>query len=427
MIKVLILCNDFPPLNSISAQRTFFWFRNLSKYGIQPTVIARKWKEGLTNVADCYQSDQDGEIIEIKPWGTLIRVPYTANKSDAIKSNHNNSLLRKGYTALELILKWFFKSFDENYFLFERAYRYIREEKIDLIIVSAQPFILFRYAWKLNKSFKIPWIADYRDGWSTNHVAYRGFFRNLLKPFDRILEKKYLKTASLFTSVSKGLVDRISNVITPEGFVVENGVDHEKIRGLTGINSLKGKFCIVYTGRIYSEQNVGMFIHAFRTLLNEPNDEVLLIMVGARFLSNVHYVALEALQKDFPSHVLLTDTVSHEMSLRYQLSASLLLKFNMAAQIDGFYGGKLYEYAATGIPILTVLNDDNKETNFFPGRDIQQFASNETEIIDIIKTKLSIFRKGESLSTSITSEEVFAISREYQTSLFANKIQSLLK
>ena len=44
LIKTLILANDFPPLETIGAQRPYGWFRYFKKSGIYPVVVTRYWE-----------------------------------------------------------------------------------------------------------------------------------------------------------------------------------------------------------------------------------------------------------------------------------------------------------------------------------------------------------------------------------------------
>jgi hypothetical protein len=39
----LILCNDFPPINSIGAERPNSWYLYFNELGIHPVVITKNW------------------------------------------------------------------------------------------------------------------------------------------------------------------------------------------------------------------------------------------------------------------------------------------------------------------------------------------------------------------------------------------------
>ena len=46
----------------------------------------------------------------------------------------------------------------------------LQKEKFEHLIISGNPFNLFKFGFLLHKKFKIPWTADYRDAWSTSEI-----------------------------------------------------------------------------------------------------------------------------------------------------------------------------------------------------------------------------------------------------------------
>ena len=42
-LKALILCNDFPPINSIGSERPYSWFLYFKVNGIDPIVVTKNW------------------------------------------------------------------------------------------------------------------------------------------------------------------------------------------------------------------------------------------------------------------------------------------------------------------------------------------------------------------------------------------------
>ena len=69
--KILILYVDFPPINSIGAERPHSWYKYFHEYGLNPIVITKNWiSDGNTpfNKIDKFKSK------ETTKYGTLIRV-----------------------------------------------------------------------------------------------------------------------------------------------------------------------------------------------------------------------------------------------------------------------------------------------------------------------------------------------------------------
>lgn len=59
---------------------------------------------------------------------------------------------------------------------------------------------MFYFAQKLSKQFNTPWIADYRDPWTTNEKRSPNLF---LKKWNNFVERKLLKSATCITTVSE--------------------------------------------------------------------------------------------------------------------------------------------------------------------------------------------------------------------------------
>jgi hypothetical protein len=43
MKRIVIICYDFPPLNSIGAQRPFSWYKHFKSFGLCPIIITNNW------------------------------------------------------------------------------------------------------------------------------------------------------------------------------------------------------------------------------------------------------------------------------------------------------------------------------------------------------------------------------------------------
>jgi len=429
MKRVLIIAYDFPPLPSIGGLRPFSWHKHFVKQGVYPIIITRKWNSNIKNIDDYYFNDIPGVVKEETKESLIIKIPKSSSSLDRLKiflSRNKLIIFRKIITFIELIFKWKFSFLDDKAFLYRYAKKYLDENKVDFIIASGEPFILFKYANKLSKKYNIPWVADYRDGWTTNHVVYYSLDRKLLKPLEKYYEKKFLRRASYFMSVSKMLIWNIQSVIKKNGFLIENGVDLETLKKATPHKETQNYFSIVYTGSIYTRHNVDLFIDSFLEF-SKSKTKVKLILIGVTLRPSVHLERLLDLEEKYPELIEIKGVISNEKALSYQKASSVLLKFNLAPQNQGYFGAKLYEYAAAKKPILTIPSYSDTSTSFFPGRDIQVFGTNKEEIIYHLETYYAKFLKGEEILTSITEEEVYRITREYHSEMLATIFKTHFK
>ena len=70
--KVLILCNDFPPINSIGADRPNSWYLYFKEFGLDPVGVTKNWNSnGNTSFNDVSHSLE----VESTKYGELIKTP----------------------------------------------------------------------------------------------------------------------------------------------------------------------------------------------------------------------------------------------------------------------------------------------------------------------------------------------------------------
>ncbi len=418
MKKALIICYDFPPLPSVASQRPFSWAKNFYSNNIFPVVVTRKWKDKINNVASYFEKDAEGDEVEESQEGLIIKCSFQGSfKSKLFKSNtFFINTLRRGITVVEHLLKWEFTGFDDTYFLYQKSRRYLMQNKVDFILVSGQPFTLFKYAYKLSKEFDVPYILDYRDGWSTDH-AVKSKLLKMISFQEKRLERKYLKGASFFTAASDNIILENKKLFPfSRGFVHENGID------LSILNLLKKErgyenplFTIIFTGSLYNQHDVGMFLEGIEQFLVENKSARIKIkFVGINLKPSDNTELVHSFQLKYPNLIEVIDAVSHIESIRYQLSSTLLLKFDYTGQHQGMLGAKLYEYAATKKPILTVLSIKNKETTFYPNRNIQYMVTSSDEIVKVVKSLYDKHCRGEIVESDLSDDEIFSFSRTHK-------------
>ena len=180
MKKVLILAYDFPPYVSVGGMRPYNWYRYLKEFDVEPVVITRQWENKHGNNLDYIDGGSSKEtIIEKTEFGTIIRTPYIPNFANRLMLKYGENkyrILRKSISAFYEFAQFIFPV-GPKVELYRGAKEYLKNNKVDVIIATGDPFILFSYASKLSKEFGIPWIADYRDPWSHNQEHRKNFIQ----------------------------------------------------------------------------------------------------------------------------------------------------------------------------------------------------------------------------------------------------------
>src|SRR6185295_15478686 len=118
MKKVLIICYDYPPYNSIGAHRPYSWFRYLKKYGVEPVIVTRHWNEKSDTELDYIKPTLVQETtVEKSEMGTVIRVPHKPSLRDRIllKYGYNKyKLFRRLLSMFHMIFRYLGMAFDST-------------------------------------------------------------------------------------------------------------------------------------------------------------------------------------------------------------------------------------------------------------------------------------------------------------------------
>jgi glycosyltransferase involved in cell wall biosynthesis len=359
--KVLILAYDFPPYNSIGAQRPASWLKYLPKFGIDVTVVTRHWEENINSPIDYIKSSINREVTEDTYFNTrVIRVPFNPNLRDKIIIKYGLDrfvFFRKFFSLLISILEFKFPRINATYTIYKAAESFLKQNKVDLIIATAEPFILFKYAQMLSEKYNINWIADYRDCW--NHgplIRNKGFLNRLIGKMMLGLEKNIVQTSLMITTPSPSYKKPLSELFNNKKIeVIYNGSDIEDNDELIDILPDNHCFEIAYAGIIYPHQKLEIFLDGlskFVKVYKESNVKV--VFYGLNFYPEMRERLL-SYNQDLISIIKVTNRVSYDKVIRKLMNAhTLLLLSNEGAD---WLNAKVFDYLALKRPILFVKND----------------------------------------------------------------------
>ena len=353
MLKVLILSYDFPPYVSVGGLRPYSWYNYFIEFGIYPVVITRQWsnkyKNHLDYIAPGYSSDT---IQESTPKGEMHRTPYKPNLSNRIVLKHGIDkfkILRKIIAAYFELTQYLFVSGSKSK-LYHEADQYLSNNKVDCIIATAEPFVLFKYASKLSKKYSVPWIADYRDPWS--HDKARRKVR-IFKFIDTFFERKFTSNASSVTTVSENFKLLISKNVNKPFNIIPNGYDQDLADNLNNIMQNTTVLSIGFIGTIHKWHPIRVFLSACNNLVNKGLIKLHLNFYGINIeeelkeLIDTHYESLSACVSVYPK-------MSNEELLENLVLNNMFLLFNYYA----YMGTKIYDYLALKRQILFCFKND---------------------------------------------------------------------
>jgi len=357
MKKALILAYDFPPYISVGGLRPHYWYEHFEENGIYPVVVTRNWNPLHGNELDYIQPSNTNEVvIEKTAKGTLIKTPYKATLSNRLnlkgKNDKFSNLLKKMSTGWNEIGQWYFPT-GTKYELYKAAKNYLKENKIDVILATGEPFVLFQYASKLSKEFDIPWIADYRDPWSNNALRSKS---RLSFWFNSLNERKSLKSVTHIITVSDFFKKKIEQILGKKSVsIIPNGYNEDAFRKVENIVQNSQKLTISLAGTLYDWHPYQLFLDVIDTYLQKHSSRRLKIeFFGINKVDELKQIIEKS--TSLKNTVFIYPRMTNQQLLSKMAESNVLLLFNYYS----YMGTKIYDYLALNRKILLCFEEDKE-------------------------------------------------------------------
>lgn len=427
MKKVIILAHDFPPYTSIGALRPFSWFKFFHEFGIYPIVITRQWDSAKQSPVDVVR----GSVLAYETRtnlenGTIIRIPYLPNLRDKVILRFGldkMNFVRRFLTFYYSIAKYISSRSDNTFWFQSQGQRVIDYDHCDVIIATGEPFFLFKYAYELSIQNNIPWISDYRDGWTTNSVNIpKTPIDILVNKFYEYCEKKYLDSVSLITNASPTYADDFKRKYSHKDVkVVFNGYDTSLFENVQNISQRKDVFTITYAGILYPYHQLELFLDGFKQfIINRNIKNVELLFLGIEFYPEQRDRLVKYDDFLLP-YIKTTPRIPHEKVLSKLKESNLLLL--LTDEKAKSLHAKVFEYLLSERKILLVKNDKGVLENILMESKGGDVFSYKEEITSALEKYYDEWTK-----TGIVSHHPILLdkyNRRFQAELLANLIKSI--
>jgi glycosyltransferase involved in cell wall biosynthesis len=242
-------------------------------------------------------------------------------------------------------------------FAVARSLRLVRESGLDCVITTGPAHSVHLVGLALRRR-GIPWIAEFRDGWTFDQPA-RAFPLRVQKQLDAALERRVATGADALVGVTEPIAEDLSRRFDRPATVLTNAFDPEEVTdgGDSGLLD-PDRFSVVHTGRMaYAGRTPVPLLEAVRVLKRDrPRVAATLEVVLAGPLSAEEEPLVRA--ADLADTVRPVGTLDRPRTLQLQHAADALLVLAEGSS-RRVATGKLFEYLATDVPIL-VLGDDSE-------------------------------------------------------------------
>jgi glycosyltransferase involved in cell wall biosynthesis len=330
----------FPPLGGIGALRVLGFARHLPEFGWEPTVLAPSNGAYFRDPSLRFPGTQTVRTrsLELSRAGKRI----LATGGDDVRPASVGPL---GSRARELVRRWlYFPDAQIGWYpgAVAAGRRLVGEGEFDAVFSSSPPITAHLIARSLHRSSGIPWVAEFRDPWSllVSDAADHQRRRALR------LERSIATEASAVAMPSPTWAAEHSKRWKTTVVTIPNGFGHMPPPSSPG-DDLVACYLGTYVPK---RQDLSSVWRALAQLSPPPR----LRIVGepsAAMRSELRACGVEPLLE-------VTGFLAHDEALRRVASASLLLAAGPArrqgAAGEGLVPAKLFEYLATGLPIVWV-------------------------------------------------------------------------
>jgi len=351
-MNILLITYNWPPRNTIGTHRPLSWARYWSQEGAAVTVLTSR-KTWFDSPLDLVVPDLPGVIVHEIPF---LGLPGRAAGIRGPKRSRESGLRRlkeriAAGTGWRIDLRaWWRRP------AVRAGLKLARSRRFDCIVSTHGPRVCHLVAHRIARECsRAAWVADYRDLWIGNPLAPLRGAR--LRRESRLEMRTVGQRADLVTTVSEGLAASLRNRLGRPVEVIRNG--HDGV-GSHPTSSEPGSrweppgLRLVHTGSLYGgTRDPSPLFRATRAFARaaagaaRPRIE----FYGAR-CEGLETLISRCGAGDFVTR---HGHVSHAEALRHQREAdALVLLESGLPSHEGILTGKVFEYLASGRPVLGI-------------------------------------------------------------------------
>lgn len=427
--KVLIITYYWPPAGGPGVQRWLKFAQYLPEFGFEPIIYTPEnpsypiIDESLIN-----EVSKDLKIIQ-KPIWEPYQIAEKINPTNRkFKAGQFGSSQKKSFLSrLSIFIRGNFFIPDARKFWVKPSVQflesYLKENEIETIITTGPPHSLHLIGLKLKKKNpELKWVADFRDPWT--QISYHSELQ-LTKSSQKKHQKweaKVLGSADLVLATSFTDGDNFQKLGAQKVEVITNGFEAKNFQ-LGKI--LSSKFKLTYSGGLEQARNPLIVWKALEELVLENEDfKSKLELV---FYGNLSpEVEQSILDHGLVGNLLKKGYVSHQESIQGIKNADLLLLCNFPEEKSkGIIPGKIFEYLATGNPILAIGPNDGDVGKIL----LETQSGHYCLPNDLVKVKTSIlkaFEQWEKQEINPPNDKIEVYSREKLSQKLAKSLKDLL-
>lgn len=360
--KVLILTYYFPPSGGSGVQRWLKFVKYLPQLGFEPIVLTVDEKYASYPQIDASLVDDIPENVRVIKTKTKEVLRFYKKVSPSGELPHTGFANERKPNLLQKISRFIRGNFflpdprkGWNKYALREASRLIEEEGIETVITTSPPHSTQLIGLELKRRYPhIKWVADLRDPWTDIYYNKELYQTPYSRKKNAEYERSVLENTDAIVTVSRECERNFSSKtrqLLPIS-VIPNGYDPDDF-ALINLDSAekdsREKFTISYVGALSPVYEIETFCRGVKRLTPEQKS-----MLKLRFVGGAHEAAKAAIDK-LGVETEWVGYVSHAEAVKYMVDSDLLLLLlPNQTENKGIVTGKIFEYMASGKPILMI-------------------------------------------------------------------------
>ena len=356
--RVLIITYYWPPSGGSGVQRWLKFAKYLPEAGWEPVIFTPENPD--------FDLKDESLIKEISPNLEVIRFPiWEPYQLFAIvkkkgKSHPGRILEQQKKGFLEKLAIWLRANLlvpDPRVFWVKPATQFLnellQEGQFQAIITTGPPHSLHLIGQKLKQKHGIPWLADFRDPWSQWEFLDTLPMLPFIRRKHESLEQKVLQQADVVVTISPTFQRDLEKLAGRKVDLITNGYDPADIpKDFVLLPKVANRLHLVYTGIIDAIRNPLPLMQALKAEFEVGGEEVSWSFVGKVSEQVQRQVEADPWLK---GHIHFSGYVPHHQVFEFYANAdALVLILTDTKNAKGNIPGKLFEYLATGLPVLAL-------------------------------------------------------------------------
>ena len=370
MKRVLVITYYWPPTGGSGVQRWVKFAKYLPSEGWQPVIYTPENPEQLA-VDHSLEADipEGTEIIK-----TRITEPYELYKKFLRRSGHSKEAVEVNPVNAQN------KSFAQKAAMWVRGNlfrpdprclwirpsvrflkKYLEEHPVDLIVSTGPPQSMHMIGRLLSKETGLPWIADFRDPWTKIFYFKHLSMTKATERWHQKMERKVLDEASAVVAVSPLVQQEFQSMTRTPVELITNGYDECDFPDMKDTCAAGGPdkdFVITHTGLFAADGNPTLLWDVLSEICAE--DSAFKKALKIRLVGKTDTQILEAItESGLKDNLTDLGYQPHGTAVEEQRKASILiLPLRKEPEYKAVLPGKLFEYLASGRPVLGIGQPD---------------------------------------------------------------------